>query len=93
LGKILKVPILRCRPQSHSDREKTGRKNQAAGTLTLVLTFQNIDGELISASFRVAGIFRNIQLHARRNECLCTAERSERILGAGNIINEIAMIA
>ncbi len=59
----------------------------------VVLTFQNLDGELVSASFRVAGIFRTA--NSMLDDMNVFVLRSDLIdyVGQDMVINEIAMIA
>jgi putative ABC transport system permease protein len=59
----------------------------------LVLTFQNIDGELISASFRVAGIFQTANSMLDEMNVYVLQSDLNGYVGQEMVINEIAMIA
>lgn len=58
----------------------------------LVLTFQNIEGELVSASFRVAGIYETA--NSMHDEMHVYVRQSDLngYIGQKNIINEVAML-
>jgi len=59
----------------------------------LVLTFQNIDGELVSASFRVAGIFQTANsMLDEMNVYLLPADLNGYV-GHEKVIDEIALLA
>jgi putative ABC transport system permease protein len=59
----------------------------------VVLTFQNLDGELVSASFRVAGIFRTANSMLDDMNVYVLQSDLNDYVGHEMVINEIAMIA
>jgi putative ABC transport system permease protein len=59
----------------------------------LVLTFQNIDGELISASFRVAGIFQTANSMLDEMNVYVLQADLNGYVGQEMVINEIALLA
>lgn len=59
----------------------------------LVLTFQNIDGELISASFRVAGIFQTANSMLDEMNVYVLQSDLNGYVGQEMVINEIALLA
>lgn len=59
----------------------------------LVLTFQNLDGELISASFRVAGIFQTANNMLDEMNVYVLQSDLNGYVGQEMVINEIALLA
>ncbi len=59
----------------------------------VVLTFQNSQGELVSASFRVAGVFRTAHSVYDELNVYVTQSDLNGYVGEGTIINEVAIIA
>lgn len=58
----------------------------------LVLTFQNADGDLVSASFRVAGIFQTANSLLDQQNVYVLQSDLDAYIGEKRIINEIALI-
>lgn len=59
----------------------------------LVLTFQNAEGELISATFRVAGIFRTANSVYDEQNVYVTQSDLNDYIGQEMIINEVGILA
>ena len=59
----------------------------------LVLTFQNFDGELVSASFRVAGIFQTANTMLDEMNVYVLKSDLSAYVGQEMVINEIAIVA
>ena len=59
----------------------------------LVLTFQNLDGELVSASFRVAGIYQTANTMLDGLNVYVMQDDLIDYVGQEMVINEIAMLA
>ncbi|MCC5931207.1 MAG: ABC transporter permease [Cyclobacteriaceae bacterium] len=58
----------------------------------LVLTFQNVKGELVSAAFRVAGIYQSAHTAYDEQNIYVLRSDLQEYLGAGNLIHEIALV-
>ena len=58
----------------------------------IVLTFQDIEGELTSASFRIAGIYRTSNPSLDERNLFVLKSDLDEYLGAGNIVNEAAIV-
>jgi putative ABC transport system permease protein len=59
----------------------------------LVLTFQNVEGELVSASFRVAGIYQTSNGIYDESHVYVRQSDLEPYVGEGTTINQVAIIA
>jgi len=72
--------------------KKLAEKTRLQERSRLVLTFQNIEGELVSASFRVAGIFETSNsMYDEMNAYVLKSEMAN-YLAEDMIINEIALL-
>jgi len=58
----------------------------------IVLTFQNIDGELVSGAFRVAGIFQTSNAMFDEMNVYVTQKDISAYIGSGFTINEVAIV-
>lgn len=59
----------------------------------IVLTFQNADGELVAATFRVSGIFRTANSQFDERNVYVKQSDLTAYIGEGNVINETAIVA
>ncbi len=58
----------------------------------LVLTFQDVDGEIVSSSFRVEGIFKLTSKSFEERTVYLNAAEMSRIVGAEDVVTEIAVV-
>ena len=65
--------------------------NAAAGS-RLVLTFQDIGGEIVSSSFRVEGIYKLTSTSFEERTVFASATDLNTIIGNNNIVTEIAVV-
>ena len=65
--------------------------NAAAGS-RLVLTFQDIGGEMVSSSFRVEGIYKLTSKSFEERTVFASATDLNTIIGNNNIVTEIAVV-
>ena len=65
--------------------------NSGAGS-RLVLTFQDIGGDMVSSSFRVEGIYKLTSKNFEERTVFVNASDLNRIIGENNIVTEIAVV-
>ncbi len=57
----------------------------------IVLTFQDMEGEMVSASFRVEGIFRTSSTSYEKGTLFVEATRFNELLGKSDLVTEMAV--
>ncbi len=65
--------------------------NSSAGS-RLVLTFQDIEGEMVSSSFRVEGIYKLTSKNFEERTVFVNTSDLNRIIGENDVITEIAVV-
>jgi len=58
----------------------------------IVLTFQNLEGDITAASFRIAGIYRTANSGQDGRNVYILRDEMEELLGAKGVVNEIAVL-
>ncbi len=58
----------------------------------IVLTFQNMEGDITSAAFRVAGIYRTANSGIDERNVYIMRNEMEELLGSDGIVNEMAIL-
>lgn len=72
--------------------EKTAEQYKIKLRSKVVLTMQDIDGEIIAGSFRVAGIYKSSNVMYDKMNVFVQKEDIQKLLSIGNQVHEIAIL-
>ncbi|MBL6449238.1 ABC transporter permease [Fulvivirga sp. 29W222] len=70
---------------------KTAKKLKLKLRSKVIITLQDINGQIVGAAFRVGGIFKTTHSLFDEGNVFVKKQDLERVLGAGSTINEIAL--
>ena len=69
-----------------------GRRLQVGVGAKIVLSVQNLDGDLAGAAYRVAGVFQTASREFDQGVVFVLLDDAQRLLGLGDAISEVALV-